>query len=106
MASSFIGQKGTAGYVASNHGLIGLTKALALETASKGISVNAVAPGITETDLVASLTDKQRDGLLATVPLKRIAKPDEVAAMVEFVITSASYSTGNVFHVSGGVVMG
>src|SRR5262249_44610547 len=104
-ASSFMGQKGACSYVASKHGLIGLTRALALETASKGIRVNCVAPGLTDTDLVRNLTDAQRSVLLGMVPLGRIATPEEVANMVAHVIVEATYSTGNVFHVGGGVVM-
>ncbi len=104
-ASSFVAQRGAASYVASKHGLIGLTKALALETASKGIRVNCVAPGLTDTDLVRDLTDAQRAALLGMVPLGRMGAPDEVAAMVAFVVAEARYSTGNVFHVGGGVAM-
>jgi NAD(P)-dependent dehydrogenase (short-subunit alcohol dehydrogenase family) len=104
-ASSFMGQRGAASYVASKHGLIGLTRALAVETAHRGVLVNAVAPGLTDTDMVRGLTPEQREGLLKLVPLRRIAAPEEVAAMVGFVVTRAGYSTGNVFHVSGGVVM-
>jgi 3-oxoacyl-[acyl-carrier protein] reductase len=104
-ASSFMAQKGAASYVASKHGLIGLTKALALETANKGVRVNCVAPGLTDTDLVRDLTDAQRSALLGIVPLGRIGAPDEVASMVAYVVVDASYSTGNVFHVGGGVVM-
>lgn len=105
-ASAAVAQAGAAGYVAAKHGLIGLTKALALESASKGIRVNAVSPGLTETDMVASLGPEQRAGLLRRVPLARIATPEEVAATVEWVVRGATYSTGNVFHVSGGVAMG
>lgn len=105
-ASAFTAQRGAASYVASKAGLIGLTKALALETASKGILVNAISPGLTDTDLVRGLTDAQRQALLGMVPLGRIAAPEEVAAMVGFLVTDARYSTGNVFHVSGGVVLG
>ncbi|MEZ4293445.1 MAG: 3-oxoacyl-ACP reductase family protein [Polyangiaceae bacterium] len=105
-ASSFMAQPGASSYVASKHALIGLTKALALETASKGILVNAVAPGLTDTDLVRGLTENQKNALLTKVPLRRLASPDEIAAMVELVITAATYSTGNVFHAGGGVVMG
>ncbi len=104
-ASAFMAQKGAASYVASKHGLIGLTKALALETASKGVRVNCVAPGLTDTDLVRDLTDAQRSALLGMVPLGRIGAPEEVASMVSYVVTDASYCTGNVFHVGGGVVM-
>ncbi|PRP93389.1 3-oxoacyl-[acyl-carrier-protein] reductase FabG [Enhygromyxa salina] len=105
-ASGSIAQAGAAGYVAAKHGLIGLTKALALESARKGIRVNAVSPGLTDTDLVAELSPEQRAGLLGMVPLGRMATPDEVAATVEWVVRGASYSTGNVFHVGGGVAMG
>jgi NAD(P)-dependent dehydrogenase (short-subunit alcohol dehydrogenase family) len=104
-ASAFMAQRGAASYVASKHGLIGLTKALALETASKGIRVNCVAPGLTDTDLVRDLTDAQRSALLGMVPLGRIGAPEEVARMVALVVVDATYSTGNVFHVGGGVVM-
>jgi 3-oxoacyl-[acyl-carrier protein] reductase len=105
-ASSYMARKGAASYIASKHGLIGLTKALALETASQGVLVNAVAPGLTETDLVAGLTEAQREGLLNLVPLKRMASPGEVADMVAYIVTRAGYSTGNVFHCSGGAIMG
>ena len=105
-ASSFVGQVGAASYVASKHGLIGLTKALAAESVSRGIQVNAVAPGLTATDLTSGLSEPQLEGLLAIVPMKRLAAPEEVAAMVKWVVTGATYSTGNVFHVTGGTTMG
>lgn len=104
-ASGSVAQVGAAGYVAAKHGLIGLAKALALESARKQIRVNVVAPGLTQTDLVAGLSDEQRAGLLARVPLGRMASPEEVAATVAWVVRGATYSTGNVFHVSGGVAM-
>ena len=87
------------------HGLIGLTKALALESARKGIRVNAVSPGLTDTDLVANLSDEQRAGLLARIPMGRMASPNEIATTVDWVVRGASYATGNVFHASGGVAM-
>ncbi len=105
-ASASVAQAGAAGYVAAKHGLIGLTKALALESASKQIRVNAVSPGLTDTDLVAGLSSAAKAGLLALVPLGRIASPQEVAATVDWVVRGATYSTGNVFDVSGGVAMG
>lgn len=105
-ASAHVGQAGAASYVASKHGLIGLTKALALEGASANVRVNAVSPGLTETDLVSALDESQRAELMKRVPLGRIASPDEVAEMVAWVACAGSYSTGNVFHVSGGVAMG
>jgi NAD(P)-dependent dehydrogenase (short-subunit alcohol dehydrogenase family) len=105
-ASSYMGQRGASSYVASKHGLIGFVKALALETAGRGVLVNAVAPGVTDTDLIRGLTDAQRAGLVGLVPLGHMTTPDEVAKMAGFVVCEAEYSTGNVFHVSGGVVMG
>lgn len=105
-ASGSVAQPGAAGYVAAKHGLVGLTKALALESASKGIRVNAVAPGLTDTDMVAGLSEEQRRGLMARIPLGRIATPEEVAAVALWVVRGATYATGNVFHVSGGVAMG
>ncbi|WP_052555765.1 SDR family NAD(P)-dependent oxidoreductase [Enhygromyxa salina] len=105
-ASGSIAQAGAAGYVAAKHGLIGLTKALALESAAKGIRVNAVSPGLTDTDMVADLSPDQRAGLLRMIPLRRIASPEEVAATVDWVVRGATYTTGNVFHVGGGVAMG
>jgi NAD(P)-dependent dehydrogenase (short-subunit alcohol dehydrogenase family) len=105
-ASGSVAQPGAAGYVAAKHGLVGLTKALALESAPRGIRVNAVAPGLTDTDMVAGLEETQRAGLLARVPLGRVATPEEVAATVSWVVCGATYATGNVFHVSGGVAMG
>ncbi|HET6612888.1 MAG TPA: 3-oxoacyl-ACP reductase family protein [Kofleriaceae bacterium] len=104
-ASSFMAQRGAASYAASKHGLIGLTKVLALEAARAGVLVNAVAPGLTDTDLVRGLAPEAADRLAKIVPLGRIADPDEIARMVAFVATEVTYSTGNVFHASGGVVM-
>ncbi|MCA9697639.1 MAG: SDR family NAD(P)-dependent oxidoreductase [Myxococcales bacterium] len=104
-ASGSVAHPGAAGYVAAKHGLVGLTKALALESASKGIRVNLVAPGITDTDMVAGLDERARAGLLARVPLGRMATADEIAATVDWVVRGATYATGNVIHVSGGVAM-
>lgn len=105
-ASSYVTQMGAASYVASKHGLLGLTKALALENASKGLRINAVAPGLTDTDLVGDLSEAQRESLQRLVPMGRMATPAEVAEMVAWVLTGATYSTGNVFQVSGGVYLG
>lgn len=104
-ASAFVAHPGISSYVAAKHGLIGLTRALAVETARKGVCVNAVAPGMTETDMIASLSEAQRGRLLDMVPMRRAADPREVAEMIGWIVTGARYSTGNVFHVGGGVVM-
>jgi 3-oxoacyl-[acyl-carrier protein] reductase len=104
-ASGFMAHRGAASYCASKHALTGLTKVLALETADKGILVNAVAPGVTDTDMIGSMTDVQRERLLSGVPLKRMASPREVANLIAWVATEGTYSTGNVFHISGGLVM-
>ena len=92
--------------MASKHGLIGLTKALALENARHGVFVNAVAPGLTNTDMTASLDEESRRALLELVPLRRMAEPAEHARLVGWLVAEGSYSTGNVFHTSGGVAMG
>ena len=105
-ASAYMGQPGAASYVASKHGLIGFTRTVALEAIRRGVRVNAVAPGLTDTDLVRVLTDAQRAALLATIPQGRLASPEEIAAMVRFVATEATYSVGNVFHASGGLING
>ncbi|MEQ9324691.1 MAG: 3-oxoacyl-ACP reductase family protein [Polyangiaceae bacterium] len=105
-ASSYVAQPGAASYVASKHGLIGLTKALALENARHGVFVNAVAPGLTNTDMTASLDEESRRALLELVPLRRMAEPAEHARLVGWLVAEGSYSTGNVFHTSGGVAMG
>jgi 3-oxoacyl-[acyl-carrier protein] reductase len=105
-ASGFTAHKGAASYCASKYALIGLTKVLALEVADKGVQVNGVAPGITDTDMIKSLSEAARNQLLSSIPMKRMAQPEEVADMVAFIITEASYSTGNFFHISGGFIMG
>lgn len=105
-ASSFVAQPGACAYVASKHGLVGLTKALALENAGKGVCVHAVAPGLTDTDMVRGLDDKQRSALTALVPMGRLADPSEVARAVGWLVAGSSYTTGNTLHVNGGVVLG
>ncbi len=107
--SSVVGESGNPGqanYVASKAGLIGLTKSLAQEMASRNITVNAVAPGFIESDMTAVLTDEQKSALLGRIPLKRIGLPDEVAAAVAFLAgEEASYITGHVLDVNGGLYM-
>ena len=100
------GNPGQANYVASKAGLVGLTKSLAQEVASRGITVNAVAPGFIETAMTDGLSDKAREKLLESIPLRRIGSVDEVSSAVRFLATEeASYITGHVLHVNGGLYM-
>ena len=101
-----MGSAGQANYSAAKAGLIGLTKATARELAHWGILVNAVAPGLIETDMAAAISAEAREALLAQVPLKRIGSAREVAEMVGFLAgDGAAYVTGQVFHVNGGLYM-
>jgi 3-oxoacyl-[acyl-carrier protein] reductase len=86
--------------------MIGLTKTLAKELASRNIQVNAVAPGFVDTEMTEKLTPAQREALLNIIPMKRTAKPEEIASVVVFLASSAaSYITGQVLCVDGGIVM-
>ena len=101
-----MGNAGQANYSAAKAGLIGLTKAAARELAHWSILVNAVAPGLIETDMAAALPAQAREALLAQVPLERIGAAHEVAEMVRFLAgDGAAYITGQVFHVNGGLYM-
>ncbi|MGB5488201.1 MAG: 3-oxoacyl-[acyl-carrier-protein] reductase [Lysobacterales bacterium] len=101
-----IGNPGQANYVASKAGIIGLTKAVAKELASRNITVNAVAPGFIETDMTASLPDKAREAMVAQIPLGRAGTARDIAAAVVFLASDqAVYITGQVIHVSGGMYM-
>lgn len=107
--SSVVGETGNAGqanYVASKAGLIGLTKTLAQELASRNITVNAVTPGFIETDMTAVLKDDLRQKMLDQIPLKRFGKPEDIAAAVRFLASDeAGYITGAVLRVNGGMYM-
>jgi len=101
-----IGNKGQANYAASKAGLLGLTKTIARELASRGITVNAIAPGFIETDMTAALTPEQREALARQIPLERLGTPQDVAAAVLFLASEgAAYITGQVLVVDGGMVM-
>jgi len=101
-----MGNAGQANYSAAKAGLIGLTKAAARELAHWSILVNAVAPGLIETDMAAAIPAKAREALLAQLPLKRIGTARDVAEMVRFLAgDGAAYITGQVFHVNGGLYM-
>ena len=107
--SSVVGQAGGAGqvnYAASKAGLIGLSKSLAQELGSRGITVNVVAPGYIATDMTKGLPEERKQKILAAIPVERIGTPDDVAAAVKFLASEeAGYITGHVLAVNGGMYM-
>ncbi len=107
--SSVSGVSGNAGqvnYSASKAGLIGMTKSIAKEVASRGINVNAVAPGFIETDMTEVLPENVKEGAKAQIPLKDFGRPEDVADAVVFLVSEKSrYITGQVLHVDGGMIM-
>jgi 3-oxoacyl-[acyl-carrier protein] reductase len=106
---SVVGSTGNVGqvnYATAKAGLIGFTKALALEVGSREVTVNAVSPGFINTDMTRSLSDDQRQALVDRIPLQRIGNPEEVAAAVAFLVSEvAGYITGQTLHVNGGMYM-
>ena len=100
------GNPGQANYCAAKAGMVGFTKSLAREVGSRGITVNAVAPGFIDTDMTRELDDKQKDTLLTQIPLGRLGSAEEIAATVEFLASpAAGYITGETIHVNGGMYM-
>jgi 3-oxoacyl-[acyl-carrier protein] reductase len=100
------GNPGQANYVASKAGLIGLTKSLAQEMASRNITVNAVAPGFIDTDMTAGLSAELKENLLGHIPLRRLGRAEDIAAAVRFLASEeAGYITGHVLDVNGGMYM-
>lgn len=108
--ASVVGASGNAGqtnYSAAKAGMFGFTKSLAQEVGSRGITVNAVAPGFIDTDMTRELPDAQRDLLLGSIPLGRLGRPEEIASAVAFLVSdAAAYITGETLHVNGGMYMG
>ncbi|NQZ88126.1 MAG: 3-oxoacyl-ACP reductase FabG [Colwellia sp.] len=106
---SVVGSMGNAGqvnYATSKAGLLGFTKSLAREVASRGITVNTVSPGFIDTDMTQTLTDEQKDGIFSQVPANRLGKPEEIANAVVFLASDgAAYITGETLHVNGGMYM-
>jgi len=107
--ASVVGLMGNAGqvnYCASKAGIIGFTKAVAKELASRAITVNAVAPGFIETEMTKGLGDRGRETFLKAIPLRRLGKPEDVALLVSFLVSEdAGYVTGQVINVDGGLLM-
>ena len=100
------GNPGQANYCASKAGMIGFTKSLAQEVASRGITANCVAPGFIESEMTDALNDKQREAILGTIPAKRMGTAGEVASAVAFLASDeAAYVTGQTLHVNGGMAM-
>ena len=100
------GNPGQVNYVAAKAGLVGLTKALAQEVGSRGITVNCVAPGFVDTDMTKGLTDEQKAKLLEHIPLGRMGRPEDIAEAVAYLASdAAAYVTGTTMHVNGGMYM-
>jgi 3-oxoacyl-[acyl-carrier protein] reductase len=107
--ASVVGASGNAGqtnYAAAKAGMFGFTKSLAQEVGSRGITVNAVAPGFIDTDMTRELPEQQREALLSAIPLARLGQPEEIASVVAFLASdAAAYVTGETIHVNGGMYM-
>ena len=102
--SGMMGNAGQANYAAAKAGLIGLTKTAARELAARGITCNAIATGFITTDMTQQLTDKQRENIIATIPLKRMGQPEDIANLAVFLASPlAAYITGEVIKVDGGI---
>jgi 3-oxoacyl-[acyl-carrier protein] reductase len=100
------GNPGQANYCASKAGLIGFSKSLAQEIATRNVTVNCVAPGFIESAMTEKLNDKQKDAIMGAIPMKRMGKGDEIAASVAYLASNeASYMTGQTLHVNGGMAM-
>ncbi len=101
------GNAGQANYAAAKAGVIGFSKSMAREVASRGITVNVVAPGFIDTDMTKALNDDQREAIFKDIPANRLGQPEEIAATVAFLVgDGAAYITGETIHVNGGMYMG
>ena len=104
--SGLMGNPGQANYSASKAGVIGLSKATAKELASRGITVNCIAPGYIATDMTNKMTDQAKDSIISQIPLGRMGSPEDIAAAALFLASNeAGYITGQTFTVDGGMVM-
>ena len=104
--SGVLGNPGQPNYAASKAGLVGMTKSLAREVSSRGITANAIAPGFISTPMTDALTPKQVEGIAAAIPARKFGKPEDIAAAVAFLASDeAGYITGETMHVNGGMVM-
>lgn len=104
--SGIAGSAGQVNYAAAKAGIVGFSKSLAQEVASRNITVNVVAPGLIETDMSGALTEEQRAQIVQKIPLNRLGKPEDIAAAVAFLCSAeASYITGTTLHVNGGMYM-
>lgn len=100
------GNPGQANYAAAKAGVIGFSKSMAREVASRGITINVVAPGFIDTDMTKALTDEQKEAIFKDIPANRLGRPEEIAATVAFLVSdSAAYITGETIHVNGGMYM-
>jgi 3-oxoacyl-[acyl-carrier protein] reductase len=100
------GNPGQANYCASKAGLIGMTKSMALEVASRNVTINAVAPGFITSDMTNKLNEAQKEAMLARIPTKAMGAPEDIANAVAFLASdAASYITGQTIHVNGGMLM-
>ena len=106
---SVVGSSGNAGqanYAAAKAGVIGFSKSMAREVASRGITINVVAPGFIDTDMTKALTDDQREAIFKDIPANRLGAPEEIASTVAFLVSDgAAYITGETIHVNGGMYM-
>ena len=101
------GNAGQANYAAANAGVIGFSKSMAREVASRGITINVGAPGFIDTDMTKALSDDQKAAIFKDIPANRLGEPDEIAATVAFLVSDgAAYITGETIHVNGGMYMG